>query len=549
MTFLSTLLLSVLITIGLIPAFRALAMRWNIVDNPGGRKIHRNPIPRTGGLAMAVGAFVPIVLWNHASPFVQALLGGAAILVLFGVVDDCRDLSPKWKLVGQVAAALVVVVLGGIRIKTLGMLLPDGFILPAWISVPLTVVAIVGVTNAINLADGLDGLAGGICLLSFCTIGYLAWLEDDLTVGLVALAMAGAIYGFLRFNTFPATVFMGDAGSQLLGYSAITLSLGLTQGNTALSPVLPLLLLGFPILDTATVMAVRIAHGRSPFSADKNHLHHNLIALGLQQSESVIVIYACQSALILAAFMFRFHSDWLLLGGYLAFCTVTVAFLAMAHRFASTAYRADSAANYYFGSRFLRRMKEEGVVIRYAFPVLQYLLPLLLVAASLVPGPGKMPAYVSACALAFLVILAAVWVFKRDRMGDVLRFALYLMIPVVVYEGAAGAAGASKGIGHRLFEAAFGLVAFLDVLVSKLSKRREGFKSTPLDFLIIAIAVVVPNLPEQNLQAYNLGLVAAKTIILYFSFEVLMADMRGEFGRVALATGAALLAVTLKGVL
>jgi UDP-GlcNAc:undecaprenyl-phosphate GlcNAc-1-phosphate transferase len=172
-------------------------------------------------------------------------------------------------------------------VRTLGALLPDGALLPAWVAVPLTVVAIIGVTNAINLADGLDGLAGGISLLSFCCIGYLAYLEGDISVGLAALAFIGAIFGFLRFNTHPATIFMGDTGSQLLGFAAITLSLALTQRQTALSPLLPLILLGFPVLDTLTVMITRILRKRSPFSADRNHFHHNLLDLGFRHPESV----------------------------------------------------------------------------------------------------------------------------------------------------------------------------------------------------------------------------------------------------------------------
>ena len=268
---------------------------------------------------MAVGVFVPVAFWNLSDPFVRAYLAGAVVMVAFGIVDDCRGLAPKWKFLGQLAAALVVVFYGGVKIHTLGALLPEGTVLPEWVCVPLTVLAIVGVTNAINLADGLDGLAGGICLLIFACIGYLAWQEEDIVIGLVALALAGSIFGFLRFNTYPASVFMGDTGSQLLGFSAVTLSLALTQGNTPLSPFVPLVLLGLPILDTLSVMAIRIAKRRSPFTADMNHIHHNLMALGLQQGESVVTIYVLQMFLVASAFLFRFYSDWLLLGGYLVF--------------------------------------------------------------------------------------------------------------------------------------------------------------------------------------------------------------------------------------
>ena len=319
MIFLSTLLLSVFITIALIPALMRLAFRLQFVDIPDARKQHGRPIPVVGGIAMAVGAVVPIFYWQQGSPFVNAWLIGSAILVVFGMVDDFRGLGPGVKFAGQIAAALVMIFYGGVEITHLGMLLPDEMLLPAWVAVPLTLVAIVGVTNAINLADGLDGLAGGLSMLIVACIGYLAYRQGNAQIGFVALALGGAIFGFLKFNTYPAQVFMGDTGSQFLGFSAIALSLKLTQGHTALSPVLPLLLLGLPVMDTLYVFAVRLANGRSPFSADRNHFHHRLMGLGLHHSESVLVIYVLQTVLIVSAYFFRFHSDFLLLGGYLLF--------------------------------------------------------------------------------------------------------------------------------------------------------------------------------------------------------------------------------------
>ncbi|HEX7513603.1 MAG TPA: MraY family glycosyltransferase [Candidatus Methylomirabilis sp.] len=539
------MLLSVLLTIALVPVLRPLSLRLGMVDAPGDRKVHSRPISRVGGIAMAVGIFVPVLLWNTADRFVWAYLSGAAIIVAFGMADDSRDLSPKWKLVGQLAAALLVVYFGGVRIHTLGSLLPESMLIPAWFAVPFTVLAIMGVTNAINLSDGLDGLAGGICLLTFCCIGYLAYLEEDFVLGLIALATAGAIFGFLRFNTFPASVFMGDTGSQLLGFTAITLSLDLTQGNTPLSPMLPLILLGFPILDTLSVMAVRIAAGRSPFLADRNHFHHNLLALGFQQTESVMVIYAVQSLLVVSAFLFRFHSDGLLLGGYLAFSVLVIALFTVAGR---KGWRLKSSApelRDFFGSTYLRGMKVEGRVIRSLFRSLEIGLPVLLVVTCLLPA--DLPAYVTPGAALFLALILAVWWFRKDRLGDVVRMALYLLIPFVVYQSTNDRVAWVGGTTLLVYRLSFGALALLDIAVSKLSRRKDGFKSTPLDFLIVFLAVVVPNLPEQNLRAYSMGLVAAKTIVFYFSFEVLMAEQRSRHESLAAATVAALAVLIVKG--
>jgi UDP-GlcNAc:undecaprenyl-phosphate GlcNAc-1-phosphate transferase len=230
-----------------------------------------------------------------------------------------RDLGFKTKFAGQFAAALIIIIYGGVKIKSLGMLLPDGVLLPDWLAMPLTFIVIVGITNAINLSDGLDGLAGGISLLSFLCIGYLAYSAGYLGIALLSAATVGAIFGFLRFNTYPATVFMGDAGSQLLGFMAITFSLKLTQGNAPLSPLLPLLLLGFPVLDTITVMFERVTNGKSPFVADKNHLHHKFMRLGLFHTEAVLSIYVLQAFLVTSAFVFRSRSEWFLLILYLVF--------------------------------------------------------------------------------------------------------------------------------------------------------------------------------------------------------------------------------------
>src|SRR6266700_5851876 len=151
MIFLSTLLLSVLLTIGFIPVFSRVAVRLKAFDLPNERKVHSQPIPRSGGAAMALGAFVPILLWNYDNQFVAAYSAGAAVLVAFGLLDDFREVKPWIKFVGQIAAAIIVIVFGGVEIRSLGVLLPDGYLLSPWLAVPLTMVAIVGVTNAINL--------------------------------------------------------------------------------------------------------------------------------------------------------------------------------------------------------------------------------------------------------------------------------------------------------------------------------------------------------------------------------------------------------------
>ena len=178
---------------------------------------------------MAMGALIPVLLWTPFDSFVKSVVIGSGVLVIFGLVDDIKDISFKAKFLGQIIAALIVILYGGLKIKSLGMFTPSGFLLPDWLSIILTVIIIVAVVNAINLSDGLDGLAGGITLLTFLCIGYLSYLNKLQAFEIISVAMVGAIFGLLRYNTHPAIIFMGDAGSQLLGFVAITLSLALTR--------------------------------------------------------------------------------------------------------------------------------------------------------------------------------------------------------------------------------------------------------------------------------------------------------------------------------
>src|SRR5882762_5808399 len=237
----------------LLPVLGRFASKCGIVDRPGTRKVHAAPIPRIGGLAMAIGVLVAALLTIQLERGDRYFLAAAGVLTVFGVLDDRFDLDYRIKLAGQILAVLIVVFLGEIQI--LSITLDDRVMLPQWLSVPLTIFFLVGITNAINLADGLDGLAGGTTFLCFGALAMLAHSSGQTVCASLALAFAGAVLGFLRFNTYPASVFMGDTGSQLLGFAVGVLSLRATQtGDSAISAATPILLLALPILDTLSVM-------------------------------------------------------------------------------------------------------------------------------------------------------------------------------------------------------------------------------------------------------------------------------------------------------
>ena len=507
-------------------------MRFSVgLDMPDSRKVHQRPIPRVGGIAITLGVCGSTIFLSSHDQFIKAYMIASTFIVLFGLLDDLKGIDFRLKFFSQMVAALVIVIYGGIKIKSLGGLLPDDMFLPDVVAIPLTVVAIVGVTNAVNLADGLDGLAGGICLLSFCCLAYLAYLGGDFTLCLLALALAGSIFGFLRYNTYPAELFMGDTGSQFLGFSAVTLSLALTQGQSPLSPLLPLVILGFPVLDTLAVMAQRIKERRPLFSADKNHFHHKLIRLGLYHTESVLVIYIVQALLVTAAFFFRFAAEWLLLAGYLS---LSALILAGFHIAENSQWRVR---RYHFFDALIKgrlaRMREQGILIKVCFDIVKFGVPLLLCATCLVPSEIPL-ACVPLCA-AFLGIFLIISRFKKEWMRGWLTVILYLFIPFIVSLSMERAGGLHTLLGRLYNLSYFGLLFFV-VLTLKFTRRRQGFKTTPMDFLVLFVALVVPHVLSKYLHLENLTVIAAKTVMFYFSYEVLMGELRGKVTRLAVAS-------------
>jgi UDP-GlcNAc:undecaprenyl-phosphate GlcNAc-1-phosphate transferase len=539
------------ITLAVIPLFREAAVRMQYsIDFPNARKVHGLPKAKIGGLAMALGILVPVTVWTDGSAYERALLVGSAIIVIFSLFDDMRGLSYKMKFAGQILAAVIVVFFGDLKICFLGECLPEGVILPDAFSLPLTVLVIVGVTNAINLADGLDGLAGGISLLIFITIGYMAytnlfWPGNQFIV-LMSAAVIGAVVGFLRFNTFPASVFMGDVGSQLLGFLAITLSLRLTQtpGNLGvLSPFLPLLLLGFPVLDTLTVMAERIVRGKSPFLADKNHFHHKLIRLGLYHTEAVMIIYGLTAILVGSGYFLRFYSEWLLLLFYASFAGIIIVGFTVVERYGFKLKRYHLIDHVIKGR--LLFLKENQVLIKISYHFVEAVVPLLLIFTVLLTE--QVPRYLAGISMGFAGFTIGIWLFKKDWLLVALRLSFYLVAPVVLYLSQVYPVSWMSGGSMRVYHIFFGLLAMFVVLTMKFTRRQEGLKTTPFDLLILFLALVLPNVLDQKIENLSLWVLSVKMVVLYFSFEVLLGESRKELNRIALGVLTALLVFSAKG--
>ena len=278
------------------PLLKKNAEKLGAIDVPDARKVHQRVMPRIGGLAIYLGFLISVLVVFPITNELLGLLAGSTIIMLFGIADDIRGVSPKVKLLGQIIAAGIVV-MAGISVEFItnpfANIMGGGAMIPLGVfAIPVTIFWIVGVTNAINLIDGLDGLAAGTSAIAAVTMAVIAVLEGHVMVAIMAAILAASIFGFLKYNFHPAEIFMGDSGSLFLGFSLSTLAImGLTKSATVISVFVPILILGIPIFDTFFAVVRRYLQGKPIFQADKGHLHHRLLDMGLSHKQTVIAIY------------------------------------------------------------------------------------------------------------------------------------------------------------------------------------------------------------------------------------------------------------------
>lgn len=502
---------SLLISMALLPPLRANASRLHFLDIPDARKVHATPIAKIGGLAFGAGTFAAILMWTPKEDVVLGSLVGGLVILAFGAWDDRVCLGYKAKFAGQFLAACLAIWIGDIQLHSVPFL--GDRPLPAIVGLPLTIIFIIGVTNAINLADGLDGLAGGLSFLSFTAIGYLAYAGGDTILTLLVLSLLGGLLGFLRFNTYPARIFMGDAGSQFLGFFLAIFSLILTDPSRgAYSFLLAFLILGLPLLDTIGVFTQRIMEKRSPFIADKNHVHHRLLSVGLSHREAVVIIYMIQFCLVGLSVILRWYSDGALLMTFLlATGSILAIFTLNVHITMAPYLRAAREALARLLSAAERHHWVAGVPIR----ALAVMTPGFLGISALWPAsvPQDM-AYVS-IALS-LALITALWQLQ-PYIHILVRISLYVGTVAIMYLGAL----ASHPVTHMPMNVYLIIVAFLVALTIRCGEGHR-FQATPLDYLMGFLALVIPTLPELHIGVINMGLLTAKIIVLLFAIELLL---------------------------
>ncbi|GEN57745.1 undecaprenyl-phosphate alpha-N-acetylglucosaminyl 1-phosphate transferase [Halolactibacillus alkaliphilus] len=319
MFYFTVVVLCFIIALVLTPLVKKLAFLIGATDQPNKRKIHQKIMPRLGGLAIIGSFIVGMVIFNPDGHYKWPMLIGALLIMAIGIIDDMYQVSARYKFFVQFIAAFIVV-LNGVVMEFIN--LPFGYTLEfGYLSIPITVLWVVGITNAINLIDGLDGLAGGVSTIALLTISGLAIMLGDFFVATIAFMLVGATLGFLVFNFYPAKIFMGDTGALFLGYMIGVLSILGFKNATIFSLIVPIAILGVPIIDTLFAIVRRAAYKKPLYAPDKLHLHHCLLNLGFSHRQTVVLIYAMSALFSVAAILFSRSVMW---GSTLLFFLVAI---------------------------------------------------------------------------------------------------------------------------------------------------------------------------------------------------------------------------------
>jgi UDP-GlcNAc:undecaprenyl-phosphate GlcNAc-1-phosphate transferase len=327
-TVILALVIALVLSFLMTPVVKTFAYKVGAIDVPkDARRMHHVPIPRLGGLAIFIGFMVSILLFTdvRGDHQMQGILMGAVIIVILGVVDDIMPLPAMFKFIVQIVAALIPTMHGVVIhvISNPNLLSDNPYWNMGWLSIPVTVIWIVAITNSVNLIDGLDGLANGVSAISATTMLVIALLVSESQVAIVMAALVGACVGFMPYNMNPAKMFMGDTGATFLGYILATISIqGLFKFYAIISFAVPFLILGLPIFDTAFAFIRRIAHGQSPMQADRGHVHHRLIDMGLSQKQAVATLYVISAILGLSAVVLTTSGELRAMVFFIALCIV-----------------------------------------------------------------------------------------------------------------------------------------------------------------------------------------------------------------------------------
>ena len=519
MALFSIFMLPMLGSLLLIPPLMRLAVHLQVVDIPDERKVHTGSIPRIGGVAMIIGTLVAIGFFLEIDQQILAFIIATLCLAGFGVWDDRLQLGYRIKFIGQLLASFIVIVFADIKIDSMQFLYTG--IIPDVYAIPFTVFVLLGAMNAINLSDGLDGLAGGGSLLSLGVIAILGYQTGDFEFVMLTLAVMGSVFGFLRFNTHPAVVFMGDTGSQFLGFSIGVLAIILTQDiNPVLSPSIGMVILGLPILDTFTVICHRLVTGKSPFKPDKNHIHHKLLNIGLDHYAVVFVIYLIQSAMVVAAYYFRYHPDVWILFYYVLFGVV----LFLSLYFYKPQLNSSKNEHLSFFSRLIGQQGNQRAVLVFIICLaILVCMPAFVIwvvfHVNNIPGVLSIVSFITA-----MVVLSYGFFLPNTRTELPLRLALYIISTLSVYLVYNNLDVYQQT--HEILNPVF-MVLGLMVIIGLMMPDQGKISVTPLDYIIIFVVISFTVFSsQQSQQAGAFAILMAWLFVLFYASEYLLMSIK-----------------------
>jgi UDP-GlcNAc:undecaprenyl-phosphate/decaprenyl-phosphate GlcNAc-1-phosphate transferase len=515
--FLYSFLLALLLSLIFIPFLIRNSARLGLLDDPEGnmRKLHSFAIPRSGGLGIVLAAALSVLVVLPANESLFSFVLACLVIIGFGLLDDLVELRPLQKLGGQ-AIGVIIAMSGGMVMTNLPFLADS----PMWFAHLVTFFFVLGVINGVNFSDGMDGLAAGITLMALVLIFVLAMESSNAGIAQISLAVAAALLGFLRFNTHPAKIFMGDAGSQFLGFSLAWLSINLSQsGSGSINLLIPLLILGIPVMDILQVVPVRIKKGLPLPGPDREHLHHQIAKLGFYQFEVVSIIYVMQAVLLVSAYMLRYGSDQAVLAFYFVYSGLVLGAIYLANVFNWKIRIEAEDDGFKRRNQFFRRM---GRLHPYTGKFFGAIASLFLFVAAILSD--ALPTSVVYVALGLALTLVLIMLFLRGRWPLVVgRLASYFATVLLMW-------GMTQSVTSEFINMiADGLLAAVAILLifSVRITRRQYFGLTTVDLLVLIFFVTLTPLV---MTEFGENLIVVRTafriVLMLYVCEFVLA--RGE---------------------
>lgn len=513
--------LSLITTFFILPLVMKVAVRLNLVDKPGVRKVHQQEIPRIGGLAILISFIFVSLIFYTQSDVIRGILVGGIIVSFVGLLDDYSSISPYTKFTGQIVAAVVAMVISGLTINSI-----DFFGLfklqLGYFSFPITVLWIVGITNAINLIDGLDGLAAGISTIIFLFMALIGYNQNSYPLMFISITMMGACLGFLKYNSHPAQVFLGDVGSLLLGFVLSMISLlGSFKVAAVMTLALPLTILGLPILDTVWAFTRRIIAGKSPFSPDRSHIHHRLMDLGLGHGFTVLFMYGITIFLGLIALLTVYQYE------VKDYSLIIILLLML--------YSGIKLVGFVRQQPILKNIVKKNIEFPKSLTTLRNrvssALPLiirnLMLAAMLINIVILSNTSIELIGMGVVLFVGLSYLYfsrNKDVYEQFLMFVLYFCGVYIIYvaeqiiDPIYWGQISAEIFSNILFATIGGLI-----LINILFKQLKGnFLSHPFEFFILIFVLSMNLLPSKMVMQYHLAAVSIKSIIFFLGYRLLL---------------------------